>query len=99
MTIFNGSRYRLSDVIQSEDADNIIESTYIIRDTTILPPEGSTPYLTKPGDTFEKIAKNKYGDGNKWYVLADINSHIFFPLDLEVNTLIYLPPETFVVSS
>jgi nucleoid-associated protein YgaU len=99
MAIFKGSRYRLSDTIQTEDADRNVESVYVLRDTTVTPPEGSQPYTTKAGDTFEKIAYKRYGDGNKWYVLADMNPQVFFPLNLEPGTLIYLPPRTVVATS
>jgi nucleoid-associated protein YgaU len=96
MGLFRGSRYRFSQVIQIIDADREVSKVYEVRQTTLDPPEGSLSYTTQAGDTFESLASRKYGDGNKWYVLADVNPHIVFPLDLEAGQLIYIPPRSYV---
>lgn len=95
MSLFRGSRYRLLRMIQTEDSDRNIESVFELRPIENSPPRGSQTYRIKPGDTFEKIAAKKYKDGNKWYVIADVNPHIFWPLDLEVGEVIYLPPRSY----
>jgi nucleoid-associated protein YgaU len=93
--IYRGSRYGNVEVLQSQNAAGETESTYVIRKTTVTPPTGSIAYTTKAGDTFEKLAQKHYGDGNKWYVLADANPSVFFPLDLDSGTLIYIPPKSY----
>jgi nucleoid-associated protein YgaU len=42
----------------------------------------------------ESLAYRRYGDANKWYVIADANPEIFFPLDLEAGNVIRIPPKT-----
>jgi len=98
MTIFRGSRYRFGKVIQALDETGEANQIYELRRTTVDPPEGSIPYTTQAGDTFESLAAKRFGDGNKWYVLADMNPQIFFPLDLEPGTLIYLPPRSYAAT-
>ena len=50
--------------------------------TTATPDTDVMPYVTKAGDTFESLAYKFLGSGTKWYILADMNPHIFFPMDL-----------------
>ncbi len=95
MSIFKGSRYRFGDVYQAQDADLDFNNVHVIRKTTAVRPDGTRPYTTRARDTFESLADREYGDANKWYVLADMNPAIFWPLDLEPGTLIQIPPKSF----
>lgn len=95
MPIFSGSRYRVLDPIQVEDANGNIESYHQLRPTTFDPPIGSKRYTTQAGDTFEKLAFQRYGDANKWYILADANPQIFWPLDLESGVEVIIPPKSY----
>lgn len=95
MSLFRGSRYRNIRMIQTEDADGVIESVFELRNIISEPPTGSKTYRVKPGDTFETLAAKRYGDGNKWYVIADVNPHVFWPLSLEVGEVIYVPPRSY----
>lgn len=95
MALFEGSRYRFSQTLQVEDENGEVERIFVLRKTTVYPPAGSQPYTTVAGDTFEKIASKRYQDANKWYVIADANPHVFWPLDLQPGTLIFLPPRSF----
>ncbi len=91
MTIFRGSRYRLESPIQSIAADGSVESHPPLRRTTIETEPDFKRYKTQAGDTMESLAFSKYGDGNKWYIIADANPQVFWPLDLEVGVAIVLP--------
>lgn len=95
MTIFYGSRYRLLTPIQITDSDGEVNSVFPLRETTIEPPVGSKRYATQSGDTFESLAFRFYGDANKWYVLADANPHVFWPLDLVSGMEIIVPPRSY----
>ena len=99
MPIFKGSRYRLVDKLQIEDNDGEINSVFTLRKFPLEVPKGSVPYTTRAGDTFESLAAKHYSDANKWYIIADVNPQVFWPLDLTSNTLIYIPPRTYAVIS
>lgn len=95
MTIFYGSRYRLTIPIQIQDSDGEYNSVFPLRKTTIDPPTGSKRYTTQAQDTFESLAFRFYSDANKWYILADANPQIFWPLDLESGVEIIVPPRSY----
>lgn len=97
MSLFRGSRYRLTSTIQNTDADKQVNSVHVLRKTTVIP--GTTrPYTTVAGDTLEKIAEREYGDANKWYVLADANPEVFWPLDLLEGVVIRIPTRSFAAT-
>jgi hypothetical protein len=47
----------------------------------------------------ETLAVLFYSDARKWYIIADANPEIFFPLDLEVGINLTIPPRTYAVVS
>lgn len=95
MSIFYGSRYRLDSTIQVTDSDGNVNSVFKLRKTTVEPPIGSKRYTTQAGDTMEGLAFRFYTDANKWYILADANPQIFWPLDLESGVEIIVPPKSY----
>lgn len=95
MGIYKGSRYRFSDVVQVTDSDGDVNGVYEIRETTVEVPDGSIPYTIQAEDTMEALAFKYYGDGNKWYVIADANPQVFWPLDIRQGVLIYIPPRSY----
>ena len=95
MSIFAGSRYRLLEPIQVEDSEGAVNSYHRLRKTTSEAPVGSKRYTTQSGDSFETLAFQRYGDSNKWYILADANPHIFWPLDLVSGQEIVIPPKSY----
>lgn len=99
MSLFKGSRYRFGDVIQTTDAQRDVNRVHVLRKTSVAEPSGSRTYTTLAGDTLEVIAEREYGDANKWYVLADVNPQIFWPLDLESGTVIIIPPSSFAAQT
>lgn len=92
MTVFSNSRYRFGDVQSIQATDGQYYEFHRLRRTTSPLPEGSVRYVVAAGDTFESLAHRFYGDADKWYVLADANPHIFWPLDLGPNDEISVPP-------
>lgn len=99
MTVHQNSRYRFKNILQITDENG--ETTYIhkIRKTYSGVLGGSRIYKTKAGDTLEKLAELFYSDSRKWYVIADANPEIFFPLDLEAGVDLTIPPRTYAVVS
>lgn len=95
MSIFKGSRYRFGNLIQVIDGTGSVQAIHTMRVTTVDPPKGSRTYVVEAGDTFEKIAYKEYSDANKWYILADVNPQIFWPLDLRSGDEIYIPPKSY----
>jgi nucleoid-associated protein YgaU len=84
---------------QVEDSVGNTYKIHKIRKTTISPSAGFRLYTTRAGDTFEKLAASEYGDARKWYVIADANPDVFFPMDLEVGIQIVIPNKSFAVLS
>ncbi len=95
MTLFANSRFRFSDRIQIEDKNGEVNSVQVPRVTTSDIPDNTASFTTGAGDTFEKLADRFYQDASKWYVLADANPEIFYPLDLIAGTVIKVPPRSF----
>ena len=99
MTIHQNSRYRFRNILQVVDETGKTNYIHKIRKTTIGTLSGSRIYKTKSGDTMETLAVLFYSDARKWYIIADANPEIFFPLDLEVGINLTIPPRTYAVVS
>jgi nucleoid-associated protein YgaU len=95
MTVNRTSRYRFGKYLQVEYEEGKFERFHELRSTTMYPPSNSVTYTTKAGDTFESLAYRLYGSSAKWYILADANPHIFYPLDLGSGQRIILPPRSY----
>jgi len=94
MTIFSNSRYRFGDTIRITDSDGVSNTVHKLRKTTTDPVVGSSVHGVAGDETFEKIAFERYGDADKWYVITDANPKIFWPLDLEAGDEIVIPPRS-----
>jgi len=92
MTIFMGSRYAGVPTQQVSDANGEKVTVFEVRPTTDSSRLQYGTEQAKSGDTFEALARKHYGDGNLWYVLADANPDIFWPLSLEAGSIIRIPP-------
>lgn len=95
MSLFRGSRYRFGETIQIQDSSGESSRIHVLRETTNIPAQGARLYTVQAGDTFEKIAEREYSDGNKWYVIADANPEVFWPLDLVAGMQMRIPPRSF----
>lgn len=99
MTVHQNSRYRFRSSYQNTQIGSDLVKIHKIRKTTVIPEVGFQIYTTKAGDTFESLARTYYSDARKWYIIADANCNIFFPLDLEPGYQILIPPKTTAVAS
>lgn len=82
---------------QVEASDGTFAEVHKIRRTTIGGEAGFRLYTAKAGDTFESLASREYSDARKWYVIADANPDIFFPLELTPGMQVVIPSKTFAV--
>ncbi len=69
---------------------------FLRRYTTYIPVEGSSEYVTQAGDTLPGLANRFYKNPQLWWVLADFNPQVFYPLELEANTVLSIPPVSLV---
>lgn len=58
--------------------------------TWVADPTGVS-YTTAEGDSMAALAQRFYGDATVWWVIADANPHVLYPLDLPKNTLLSIP--------
>jgi nucleoid-associated protein YgaU len=72
------SRYQLTDNGTTAERKESSETAYV-------------QYITKEGDTFERIAAKLFNDGTRYWEIAEINPQIYFPDELPVGTLVRLP--------
>lgn len=91
MTVFSNSRYRFRRMILTTDETNTTNSVHKIPITTDIGPGTYRKYVCRARDTFESLASRFYDDADKWYVIADANPEVFFPLDLTSGTEIRIP--------
>lgn len=91
MSIYQGSRYRLVPAVQSESADGEVEASFSLRPTSDQNRTSYKTIQTRGTDTMESLARRIYGDGGKWYIIADANPEIFWPLDLAPGTTLRIP--------
>jgi len=91
MTVFSNSRFRFRKMIIIIDETLTKHSVHKVNITTDLGPGIYRKYTCKAKDTFESLASRFYEDADKWYVIADANPEIFFPLDLVSGTEIRIP--------
>jgi len=94
MTVFGNSRYRFGNTQQIMDKNGDVNAVHMLRDTTQDPVRGSKVYQLGAPDTLEFLAFKRYGDANKWYILADSNPQVFFPLDAVPGNEIVVPPKS-----
>lgn len=92
MTIFNGSRFLFKPLKNGVTPDGENIRYHPLQPTTDWNRDGYQTYVTKARDTFESMASKFYGDGNKWYIIADANPEVFYPLDLKAGVQIFIPP-------
>lgn len=68
----------------------------VSRDTTyLLTTAYSTPppkqYMVKETDNIQLLAYRSQRDPTRWWVLANANPHVRYPMDLTMGDMIHLP--------
>lgn len=48
-------------------------------------------YMSVQGDRFDKLAARYFGDGTKWWVIADLNQEVRWPGDIPAGSVIRIP--------
>lgn len=48
-------------------------------------------YISREGDTFERLAARMYNDGTKYWRIAQINPQVYFPGDIPTGTVLRIP--------
>lgn len=74
----SSSRYTLSSSGQTAERKSRSATTYY-------------QYLSREGDTFERLAARLFNDGSKYWEIADINPHVRFPGYIPAGTALRLP--------
>ena len=47
------------------------------------------------GDRFDTLAAKYGGDATKWWVIAELNGFVGFPLDIVPGTTLKIPPQSY----
>lgn len=95
MGYFKSSRYLRQEKIQIETADEGVRVVPVQRNTTVFEVEwskGTVEITTPPGDSFPEIARKHLGSQHLWWLVADHNPGVFYPLDLEDGDRVSVPP-------
>ena len=66
------------------------EATYLVT-TLPLPPPPPAEYYAKEGENFAFIAFKFMGDSTRWWEVAEVNTKIWYPLDLTMGAYIRVP--------
>lgn len=102
MPLYGMSRYLKVKTRTIVDSDNEAAEVYNRRSTYVHPldlPEDTKPYIVSSNEIYEDIAEKMYpslGGADLWFVLADCNPQIFYPLDLKEGDIINIPPPDWV---
>jgi len=48
-------------------------------------------YISRDGDSFESIASKLYGDGKRYWEIADINPQVKWPNEVPSGTVLRIP--------
>lgn len=90
MTIGALSRYSQSEVLWIRTKKRGNKRTAYLNTVTGL----TSPYsvaMLRYGDTFEDLSYKIYRDADRWWVLADANPQVFYPLDVIPGVQIRIP--------
>lgn len=85
MALDSNSRYRSSAGSNSRGGSDIVA----IRKPMVSSPY--TVYVTKDGDSFDRIAARVFGDSTQYWRIADLNPQIAFPDFIPTNSYIRVP--------
>lgn len=95
MPVSKNSRYLRVPRISVEDATRGQGMAYEQRDTTVFEadfPKGTVSVQVMAADDFPTIARRYLGTQFRWWMLADMNPDVFYPLDLTDGARVNVPP-------
>jgi hypothetical protein len=81
MTVQPASRYAAGEVLWVNTTKQGNKQTVYLNTMVTI----TYPYvvqLLREADSMQEFAYYNYGDSNRWWVLADANPQIFYPLDI-----------------
>jgi hypothetical protein len=96
MSVHRSSRYLRQPKLQVVDDRGGTQLVYEQRDTTVFEadlPRGTRTFLQQPGSSFPSISKRFLGRQQFWWIVADCNPEIFYPLDLVDAVELRVPPK------
>jgi hypothetical protein len=76
------SRYKTSYAQDATTTISVRSSTY---------PTRYTYHVSSDGESFESIATWAFGDPERWWEIADINSQVRYPNFIPTGTIIRIP--------
>ena len=91
MSVRQGSRYTYVGSSMLIDNDDKWRDTLHPRVPALERTANARPYKVQVGDSFQSIARRTLGDPQRWWILADMNTNVFFPLSLTPGEIIYIP--------
>lgn len=92
MSVYQGSRYSLSDIITRNDGNRVIS----LRKKVNFDKKQLTYYTVKQGDTIDGIAYNQYGNAQLYWAIMDCNNYQS-ELEIKAGDIIAIPPYSEVV--
>jgi len=95
MPVYSGSRYLLNGRIL--ELEGIEVRRVLMRNITLNPEKLKEfeEYVVRDGDRFDTLAARFGGDATKWWIIAEVNDFVGFPLDLVPGTRLRIPPKSF----
>ena len=97
MSIFSGSRYGRDEnwIVGIEEDDEMKKMVLRLSQLTPEDVEDFETYVIQSGDRFDTLAETFGKDASKWWVIAEVNNFVDFPLDLVPGTVIRIPTPAF----
>lgn len=89
MTIFVNSRYNNQTVLRLQ-SDNGQTYPTVFRAQPKMP-NRFLHYTVKMGDRLDTLANAYYGDPTLWWIIADANPEITYPVALTIGATIRIP--------
>lgn len=97
MSVHRSSRYLRQPKLQIVDDKGNTNLVYEQRDTTVFEadlPAGTHSFVPNAGNSFPSLARSILGRQQFWWIIADCNPDIFYPLDYEDGIRVNAPPKT-----
>lgn len=91
MAIFEGSRYQSAAIEWATDAEGVARPTIYSMISGGVSVARYTTYVTQPGDRYDLLAYQIFGDPQLWWMIANLNPEYLYPDEIPDGTAIRLP--------